>query len=68
MAFALLAFIGGRALWEVHNNRHQPQPEKPKRDPTRGFNLVLLSIATSIDALAVGLAFSMLDMTIWVPG
>lgn len=67
VAFALLSFIGGRALYEVYTSRHQPQAEKPKRDPTRGFNLVLLSVATSIDALAVGLAFSMLEMDIWIP-
>jgi len=67
VAFALLAFIGGRALYEVHNNRHNDQPPRPAKEPTRGLNLVLLSLATSIDALAVGLAFSMLEMDIWLP-
>jgi putative Mn2+ efflux pump MntP len=29
--------------------------------------LLILSIATSIDALAVGVSFAFLDMTIWLP-
>jgi putative Mn2+ efflux pump MntP len=67
VAFALLAFIGGRALYVVHNNRHDDQPRPPQKDPTRGLNLLLLSLATSIDALAVGLTFSVLAMSIWLP-
>ena len=31
------------------------------------MTLVMLSVATSIDALAVGLSFSMLKITIWFP-
>jgi putative Mn2+ efflux pump MntP len=67
VAFALLAFIGGRALYEVHNDKSGGKPKNAGKDPTRGLNLVLLSVATSIDALAVGLAFSMLEMVIWLP-
>lgn len=36
-------------------------------DPTRGFPLLMLSVATSIDALAVGLSFAMLRMSVWYP-
>jgi len=67
VAFALLVFIGGRALYEARNGRKDQERENPRSDPTRGANLVLLSVATSIDALAVGLAFSMLEMDIWIP-
>lgn len=40
----------------------------PAVDPTAGSNLVVLSLATSIDALAVGLSFAMLQEPIWAPG
>jgi putative Mn2+ efflux pump MntP len=36
-------------------------------DPTRGGRLVMLSIATSLDALAVGLSISLLKISIWKP-
>ncbi len=36
-------------------------------DPTRGLSLVLLSVATSIDALAVGFSLSVLGVSIWTP-
>jgi len=64
VAFALLAFIGGKMLLESF----QPD-DKPKSDcdPTKGATLVLLSIGTSIDALAAGLAFSVLAGGIWLP-
>jgi putative Mn2+ efflux pump MntP len=38
-----------------------------RRDPSRGWSLVLLSFATSIDALAVGLSLGLLGITIWYP-
>ena len=41
--------------------------EKKKNDPTRGITLLILSVATSIDALAVGLSLSILNISIWIP-
>ncbi|MBT6151344.1 MAG: manganese efflux pump, partial [Chloroflexi bacterium] len=41
--------------------------ERQKKDPSRGMTMVLLSVATSIDALAVGLSLAMLDVKIWYP-
>jgi putative Mn2+ efflux pump MntP len=35
-----------------------------KNDPSRGSTLVMLSIATSIDALAVGLSLAMLQVNV----
>ena len=40
--------------------------ERPRADPTRGLSLVVLSVATSIDALAVGVSFALLDAGIWI--
>jgi putative Mn2+ efflux pump MntP len=53
VAFGLLAFVGGKMLWE---GWHGEEDEKTLGDPTSGWALLLLSIATSIDALAVGLS------------
>jgi putative Mn2+ efflux pump MntP len=63
IAMGLLGFIGGRMLWEAWKG----EADKTCSDPTRGWSLVTLSIATSIDALAVGLSLAMLGVVIWTP-
>ena len=62
-AFGLLTVIGGKMLWEAAANR---QPEN-RSDPTRGWTLLTLCVATSVDALAVGLSMAFLRVTIWAP-
>ncbi len=64
IAFGLLAFVGGHMIYEAF---HPEKEERQPGDPTRGFSLVFLSIATSIDALAVGLTLAMLNITVWFP-
>ena len=59
IAFGLLSFVGGKMIFEAFE-RNTGKQEDPK-DPTRGWSLVLLSVATSIDALAVGLSIACLD-------
>ncbi len=61
VAFGLLAVISGKMLWESF--RHEGNTEKVS-DVTRGLLLITLSIATSIDALAVGLSFAFLKVNI----
>jgi len=64
VAFALLAVIGARMITEAC------RPESKKintNDPTRGGTMVMLSFATSLDALAVGLSISVLKISIWKP-
>jgi putative Mn2+ efflux pump MntP len=64
LAFGLLSLVGGKMLWEAwHPDDQQTEPN----DPTRGLSLVMLSIATSIDALAVGLSLAVLGVNIWLP-
>ena len=53
IAFAMLGFIGGRMVWESFNP-DQEQHFNPRRLRTQ----LLLAIATSIDALAVGISFA----------
>jgi len=64
IAFGLLSFVGGHMLWEAFTDNDD---EKPASDPTRGLSLVLLSVATSIDALAVGFSLGALGVSIWMP-
>jgi len=63
LAFALLLGVGGNMIWEAVKG---PEERAPK-DPTRGRVMVMLSVATSIDALAVGLSLSVLDLSILQP-
>ncbi len=62
VAFALLAFVGGKAIYEAVAKRDD---HAHRGDPTRGLSLIVLSLATSIDALAVGVSFAMLGVQIW---
>jgi putative Mn2+ efflux pump MntP len=61
----LLGFIGGKMIFESFKNNEEE--EACKTDPTRGSSLLLLSVATSIDALAVGLSLGVLKVTIFYP-
>jgi putative Mn2+ efflux pump MntP len=63
IAFVLLGFVGGRMVLSGIGSSN----EGYAKDPTRGLTLVILSIATSIDALAIGLSLAMLDVNIWYP-
>lgn len=65
IAFGLLAFIGGRMIWEALKD--DAGEERPHADPSRGLTLLALAVATSIDALAVGLSFAVLGLAIWGP-
>ena len=62
IAFLLLAGIGGKMILEAFEKK-----EGSTVDRTRGFPLILLSIATSIDAFAVGMAYSFLESKILFP-
>jgi putative Mn2+ efflux pump MntP len=38
-----------------------------ENDPSKGYQLIILSLATSIDALAVGFSLAMIEINIWYP-
>jgi manganese efflux pump family protein len=63
VAFVLLLVIGGKMGLEGLKGEEQ----KLSSDPSRGMFMVTLAIATSIDALAVGLSFSLLGVSIILP-
>jgi putative Mn2+ efflux pump MntP len=64
IAFALLSAIGGKMIYEALKDEDE---DVERKDPTKGASLVVLSVATSIDALAVGLSLAFLGVEIWYP-
>lgn len=64
IAFLLLLFIGVKGIMEAFKGKDSMFSAS---DPTRGWTLLILSVATSIDALAVGLNFGLLNVTVWFP-
>jgi len=65
IAFALLALVGGNMLREALSGNDEETGAK--KDATRGMTLIVLSVATSIDALAVGFSMSLLNISIVTP-
>jgi manganese efflux pump family protein len=63
VAFGLLAFVGIRMIRSGFDSTSAEQ----KSDPSRGWTLVLLAFATSIDALAIGFSLGLIGVTIWYP-
>ncbi len=63
-AFALLMMIGAHMIRSAMTGEDTTDDSC---DPTRGLTMVMLSVATSIDALAVGLTLSMLNVSVWEP-
>jgi putative Mn2+ efflux pump MntP len=64
VAFGLLTFVGLKVIREALGG---DEFRATRGDPTRGVSLLMLSVATSIDAFAVGLSFAMLGVVIWYP-
>ncbi|MCD4654076.1 manganese efflux pump MntP family protein [bacterium] len=63
VAFGVLGFLGAKMI-----RSGLKSPSCPVlKDPSRGWELVMLSVATSIDALAVGLSLAFLDVSIIGP-
>ena len=58
IAFGLLAFIGGKMIWESFGDE-----EDQHFNPSKLRTQLLLAVATSIDALAVGISFACTGFT-----
>lgn len=63
VAGIVLFIIGVRLIWEQTN----PEKRAWKGDPTRGVSLLVLMVATSIDALAAGLSLALVGVQILRP-
>lgn len=64
VAFGLLFVIGAHMLMEAFQKN---DPLSTKKNCLNPKTLLIMSIATSIDALAAGISFSVLKMDIWLP-
>ena len=64
IAFGLLAFVGLNMLRDAFSCKAD---DEHCGDPSHGITLLLLAVATSIDALAVGLSFSVVGISVWFP-
>jgi len=63
IAFGLLFAVGSKMIWDAfckHENEQRP-------DPTRIGILLVLAVATSIDAFAVGLSMGLLKSQVFLP-
>jgi len=63
IALVLLTFVGARMI----RSGIDPDGEMHKKDPSRGGTMLMLCIATSIDAMAVGLSMAFLNLQIFTP-
>lgn len=63
LAFILLAFVGVRMVRSGLNKDCEACPP----NASRGATLILLCVATSIDAFAVGLSMAMLHVNVFYP-
>ena len=61
LAFALLAGIGGKMVWEAWRGGDD---DCPTADPFAWGRLLVLAVATSIDALAAGLTIAVIDLPV----
>ncbi|HSB78119.1 MAG TPA: manganese efflux pump MntP family protein [Candidatus Methylomirabilis sp.] len=62
LAACLLTAVGVRMIWSA-----QESGARSSKDPSRGVMLVTLSVATSLDALAIGFSLALLQVNIWYP-
>jgi len=70
VAFALLAFVGGKMIIETLTAKNPAACDDEESVPQGILNpwtLLALSIATSIDALAIGISYSVLRSPIVLP-
>jgi putative Mn2+ efflux pump MntP len=65
IAFGLLIIIGLKMIYEAFWGKAESCD--PARDPSRGWSLLVLAVATSMDALAVGLSIGILNRPILIP-
>ncbi len=63
VAWAVLTAVGAHMIYTAIH----PSADAYRVDPSRGMALVVLSVATSLDAFAVGFSLAMLRISIWYP-
>ena len=66
IAFALLLIIGGKMAYEAIFERQENNNNSEIAEKLNYKELFTLAVATSIDALAVGITFAFLKVNIWI--
>jgi putative Mn2+ efflux pump MntP len=61
LAFVLLGFIGGKMVWSAFRKSEKNNRGTDVTNITRFLPLIIIGVATSIDALAAGLSFSFME-------
>ena len=61
IAFGLLAIIGANMIKEAFSKK-----EEDVSNDLSFFKMLVLALATSVDALAIGITFAMLNVNIWI--
>lgn len=64
IALFLLSFIGLKMIFEAYEDNKNPEISVTCDDELSNLELIILSIATSIDALAIGVSFAFLNVHI----
>jgi len=68
VAFALLQIVGWRMVFEAvrHWKGGASAGKGDSFDPSRGLSLLVLSVATSIDAFGAGMSMRMVGANLWI--
>lgn len=66
IAFFLLSVIGGKMIWDSCRRKEDNEKTEETKYKTNYRELLLLAVATSIDALAVGVTFSLEKINIYL--
>lgn len=63
IAFGLLLLVGGKMIYEAIFDKEEELQKSPFDFPT----ILILSVATSLDAMAVGVSLELIGTSFWVP-
>lgn len=71
IVFILLSFIGVKMISEARKNKgnnkeYIKRTDRRKTNPLNNIVLLTLAVATSVDALAVGISFAFLNVSIYI--
>ncbi len=64
IAFVMLCFLGGRMIWSGIKSRKEPLEQSLEEASLKPAKMLPLAVATSIDALAVGVSFAFMHVHI----
>lgn len=64
IVLGLLLVVGGKMIWEALHSEPDEHQHESLQVPIG--EVLVLAVATSIDALAVGITFAVMDIPIWI--